>query len=285
LDEVIALYVHGGVSGRLRKPVGLTDSLPRDCSTALEAVEAAVRALESHPDLNAGYGAVLNRVGDIELDAGIADGERGEWAGVMSVRVRHPISLARVVLEETPHVLMSGEGAMSLAKEVGAEVLDATTDVQSLRWKRAVFGDGFRPFGDTRDLDTVGAVALGSKGDLAAATSTGGLFGKLPGRVGDAPISGAGMYATSRVAVVATGLGEIFLRVSACRRVGELVEDGMEPQSATETVIAQLRDQASSPVALLALDSDCRVGAAFADHFWEVEGFGSELSVKEISSP
>jgi L-asparaginase / beta-aspartyl-peptidase len=283
LDEVIALYVHGGVSGRSRKPVALAETLPRGYATALDAVEAAVRALESHPDLNAGYGAVLNREGDIELDAGIADGEKGEWAGVLSVRVRHPISLARLVLKNTPHVLMSGEGAMSLAREAGAEVLDATTNFQSMRWKEAASGDGFRRFGDARDVDTVGAVALGSRGDLAAATSTGGLFGKLPGRVGDAPISGAGMYATSRVAVVGTGLGEVFLKVSACRRVGELVEDGMAPQLAVETITALLRDQTSSPAALLALDSDCRVGAAFAGHSWEVAGFGSELSIKEIS--
>jgi beta-aspartyl-peptidase (threonine type) len=162
MPEVRALFYHGGVSGRRREPASLPAPPRANIASALDAVEAAVRALESHPDLNAGFGAVLNRSGEIELDAGIADGAVEEWAGVMSVRVRNPISLARTVLEQTPHVLMSGEGAMRLAIDIGAELLDQTTDQQFSRWKEAVLKDGFKEFGDARDVDTVGAVALGA---------------------------------------------------------------------------------------------------------------------------
>lgn len=177
---------------------------------------------------------------------------------------------------------MSGEGAMALARRFGAEELQGTTDAQTLRWKEAAFEDGFRPFGDARDVDTVGAVAVARNGDMAAATSTGGLFGKLPGCVGDAAINGAGMYASSRVAVVGTGLGEIFLQTSACRRVGELVEEGLDPQPAVEEIVALLRTETPSPVALLAMDSDRRIGAAYAGRSWDVDGFGSRAAVRQI---
>lgn len=261
--------------------MSLAEATTQTSGSALDATEAAVRVLEDHPRLNAGFGAVLNRAGEIELDAGIADGLTGRWAGVMSVTVRHPVALARRVLEETPHVLLSGPGAMRLASDAGMETLEATTEDQWLRWKRAEKA-GFADFGAAEDVDTVGAVALDDEGALAAASSTGGLFGKLPGRVGDAPIHGAGVYATMAAAVVGTGLGEVFLRASACRIAGERIEDGAQPQEAVEAVIADLSERTGSPIALLALDASGRVGAAYVGASWEVEGFGGEVSPRRI---
>jgi len=277
-----ALYVHGGVSGRTQGALTLAGALrARTSETALDAVEAAVEVLEDHPGLNAGFGAVLNREGEIELDAGIADGRTARWAGVMSVSVRHPVALARRVLEDTPHVLLSGRGAMRLGVEVGLEILDATTEEQRMRWKLAS-RTGFGAFGDPGDVDTVGAVAVDGAGGPAAACSTGGLFGKLPGRVGDAPIYGAGIYATMGAAVVGTGLGELFLRESACRLVGEQIEDGGRPQEVVEEIVADLSGRTDSLIGLLALDSRGRVGAAFVGRSWHVEGVGADLSPRRI---
>jgi len=261
--------------------VSLAEATAQTSGTALDGAEAAVGVLEDHPRLNAGFGAVLNRAGEIELDAGIADGRTGRWAGVMSVSVRHPVVLARKVLEETPHVLLSGAGAMRLASGAGMEMLEATSEEQWLRWKRAE-RTGFADFGVAEDVDTVGAVALDDEGALAAASSTGGLFGKLPGRVGDAPIHGAGVYATMGAAVVGTGLGELFLRASACRIAGERIESGTRPQEAVEGVIADLSDGTGSPIALLALDASGRVGAAYTGASWQIEGFGAELYPRKI---
>ena len=229
---------------------------------ALDAVHAAVLLLEDDERLNAGWGAVLNRDGRLELDAGIADGSTGGIAGVAGVQVRHPISLARRVLETTPHVLVVGQGAMALAE--GLEPMEGSTPAQRARWEQAR-SDGsldLERFGAPDQVDTVGAVALDERGDLAAATSTGGVFGKLPGRVGDAPIFGGGLYASRSAAVVGTGVGEIFLRTLASARAGRLIEEGVPPQDACEETIQGL-GHSDLPGGLLAIDARGRVGAAF----------------------
>lgn len=245
--------------------------------SALDQVEGAIHVLEDHPDLNAGYGAVLNQAGDIELDAGIADGATGRMGGVANVRVRHPISLARRVMEETPHVLLTGPGAVEFGRT--EEQLGDTTPEQRRRWQLARDDGalGLRYYGDPARVDTVGAVALDEDGRLAAGSSTGGVFGKLPGRVGDAPIFGAGMYADEMVAVVGTGVGELFLAGLAAMRVARHVSGGASPQAACELVIAELADilitGLDRPSAgLLALDARGRMGAAYRGGSWPVEG-------------
>lgn len=273
------LYVHGGVSGR-PKP-GLPDLGAAAAAgrgrRALDQVERAIHVLEDHPDLNAGYGAVLNQAGEIELDAGIADGATGRMGGVANVRVHHPISLARRVMEETPHVLLTGAGAVEFGR---AEVqLADTTPEQRRRWQVARDDGALGPryYGDPAHVDTVGAVALDAEGRLAAGSSTGGVFGKLPGRVGDAPIFGAGMYADDAVAVVGTGVGELFLAGLAAMRVARRVSEGASPQEACELVIVELSDIIISGLdrpsaGLLALDGRGRMGAAFRGATWPVEG-------------
>lgn len=275
------VYVHGGVSGNARPELpslgySLADAVAAE--TALDAVEEAVRLLEDDEELNAGWGSVLNRDGVIELDAGIADGPTGRTAGVLSVTVRNPISLARRVLESTPHVLVAGAGAMALAGDL--ELLDTTTQEQLDRYKRALDSGGFDSdeYGADDHVDTVGAVAVDSSGRLAAASSTGGVFGQLPGRVGDSPIFGAGIYASRDAAAIGTGVGELFLETLASARVGRMIEDGAHPQLACERMIGYLGERSQVPAGLLALSSSGRVGAAFRGGSWAVEGPNGPLS-------
>ncbi|MBA2427380.1 MAG: isoaspartyl peptidase/L-asparaginase [Actinobacteria bacterium] len=269
------VYVHGGVAGQPKDDLpSLATSIPEalGATGALDAVELAVRALEDDPRLNAGWGSVLNRDGGIELDAGIVDGATGRCGGVAGVAVRHPISLARRVLEDTPHVLLTGTGGRALGTDMTP--LDASTQEQHERWRRAS-ADGslsLEDYARPDHVDTVGAVALDDGGHLAAGSSTGGVFGQMPGRVGDAPIFGAGVYASAGAAVVGSGVGELFLETLACARAGRLIEEGMDPQSACEQVIAYLGSRSPASAALLALDSSGDVGAAFRGGSWAVEG-------------
>lgn len=268
------VLVHGGVAG-VAKParVSLAEGVARGLAhgRALDAVEDAVIALEDDPRLNAGYGAVLNLAGEVELDAGMSDGRTGRAGGVGNVAVRHPISLARKVLEETPHVLVTGAGADALG--AGMEPV-AISPEERRRWEEA--RDEGRldvaRFGDPVEVDTVGAVALGDDGGLAAASSTGGVFGKMPGRMGDSAIFGAGHYASAGAAVVGTGVGEMFLETLACARAGMLIEAGAHPQEACAAVIGLLADRAPLPAGLLAIDTAGRYGAAFRGGSWDVEG-------------
>ena len=260
-----ALFVHGGVSG-LEKKV-LPDLSPAvragsSASTALDMVEAAVRALENDPDLNAGYGAVLDITGHVSLDAGIADGTTGSFGAVAGVIVANPITLARRVLETTPHSSMIGPGAMALGEDM--ENVTVAPD-RKAQWEEARDGGKLGPdaYGQPDKVDTVGAVALDPSGHLAAGSSTGGVFGKLPGRVGDSPVFGAGFYASRDAAVVGTGVGELFLETLACARVGSLIEDGVAPQQACDEVIAALGRRATTSAGLLAIDSNGVYGCTY----------------------
>jgi len=187
---------------------------------ALDAVEAAVVALENHPSFNAGHGAVLNAAGDHELDAGIMDGRTLAAGAICSARtIRNPIRAARRVMEASDCVLISAAGADAFAKEQNLELVEQsyfTTALRQQHWKRAEeekAGLLMRPRSEAEKHGTVGAVAYDDEGNVAAATSTGGYTYKRVGRVGDTPVIGAGTYARNGVvAVSCTGLGEHFIR-------------------------------------------------------------------------
>jgi beta-aspartyl-peptidase (threonine type) len=244
-----AMVVHGGAGAPPRDldPVeraayvaSLAGVLREGCraldagGSSLDVVEAAVRALEDDPRFNAGRGAVLTAAGTHELDASIMDGRDLSCGAVAAVRtVRSPISLARAVMERTPHVLLVGEGAEAFAREIGMEPVDNayfTTErrtEQLRRWREEEHG-------------TVGALALDREGHLAAATSTGGLMGKRWGRVGDSPIVGAGTYADDRTcAVSCTGTGEEFIRHGVARAISARME--LAGQTVTEATEALVR--------------------------------------------
>jgi L-asparaginase / beta-aspartyl-peptidase len=181
---------------------------------ALDAAEAAVRSLEERALFNAGRGSVLTADGRVEMDAAVMDGtsrEAGACAGI--TRVRNPVTLARAIMEKTPHVLLVGEGAERYAADAGLEFADPewfVTERERLRHAGDDAGAANPPAGH----GTVGAVALDAAGRLAAATSTGGVRGQLPGRVGDTPVIGAGTWADDVVAISCTGTGEQFIRAA-----------------------------------------------------------------------
>lgn len=185
--------------------------------TSLDCVEQVVRLLEDEPLFNAGRGSVLNFEGECELDASIMDGRTLVCGAVAATRtVRYPISLARLVMLRTDHVLLAGEGAEQFADEMKVERVAPEffhTPERVAQWERARRADSQAAPSDIEPLGTVGCVALDAAGDLAAATSTGGMVMKRFGRVGDSPLIGAGTYADNRAcAVSCTGKGEQFIR-------------------------------------------------------------------------
>jgi beta-aspartyl-peptidase (threonine type) len=200
--------------------------------SALDAVVAAVVALEENPLFNAGRGAVLAADGSIELDAAIMDGRTRAGGAVAGVRtVRNPVLLARAVAERTPHVLLVGEGAESFAGEIGLERVDpdwfrTPERVEQLEQARAEERVSLDHGGGSVDVyGTVGAVACDAHGHVAAATSTGGMVNKRAGRVGDTPILGAGTFAWDHTcAVSGTGHGEPFVKLGAAARVSARME-------------------------------------------------------------
>ena len=232
--------------------------------SSLDAVEAAIRILEDDPLFNAGRGAVFAADGTNQLDAAIMYGAKMTAGAVADVtRTRHPISLARAVMEKSPHVLLVGPGADAFAKSVGLEQVPPSFFFTERRWqslvrelKREHLPIPPRPAGappapaheaaffetpDNHKYGTVGVVALDRAGNLAAGTSTGGLTAKRWDRVGDSPIIGAGTYASNQsCAVSGTGIGEYFIRYTVARTICALVQyKGMTLQSAADLVIQQ----------------------------------------------
>jgi L-asparaginase / beta-aspartyl-peptidase len=207
---------------------------------ALDAVEASVRVMEDLPQFNAGTGSLLNAAGIVEMDALIADGASLDFGAVAGVqRVRHPISLARRVLADTPHCFFAGPGADGLAMMLGEETVPNLALVSEAELRN------FRERRSSEGGDTVGAVALDAVGNLVAGTSTGGTPHKMPGRVGDSPIFGSGGYADNALgAASATGKGEEILRVLLCRTAVEFIARGLDAQAAADaardTVVRRL---------------------------------------------
>jgi beta-aspartyl-peptidase (threonine type) len=211
--------------------------------SALDAVEAAVRVLEEDVCFNAGRGSVLTADGQVELDAAIMDGRNRAAGAVAGLRTtRAPVDLARLLLEQGPHVFLSGKGADRFALEHGLEQVDnGWFEVEERRRQldELLGSDGFD---DEVKYGTVGAVAVDVDGHVAVATSTGGLTAKRWGRVGDSPLIGAGTYADDRAAAVsATGSGEYFIRAVAAHQLAERVRCGGESlQQALDAVLADV---------------------------------------------
>jgi L-asparaginase / beta-aspartyl-peptidase len=200
---------------------------------AVEAVRAAVMAMEDFPLLNAGLGAALCEDGSVELSASVMRGSDRAAGGVALVRrTRYPVAAAAALLDQ-PEVLLAGERADAFAATCGLEQRDAhefVTERQRRKLAERLGADG----------GTVGAVSLDASGLLAAATSTGGLQGQRPGRVGDSPVIGAGTWADRQVAVSCTGHGEAFVRTGAARLVAALVAQGVSLQAAARTALDEV---------------------------------------------
>lgn len=240
---------------------------------ALDAVQTAVRALEDDPAFNAGVGAVLTRDGQVELDAAIMDGADGRIGAIAAVPdLRRPIDLARAVLDDGEHVLLAGAAAWAFARRHGHAPAPPGTLVTAralARWRArraelaagATIGGG--TIGATIGGGTVGAVAIDAAGRLAAATSTGGVLGKRPGRVGDSPIPGCGTWADRGLAASATGPGEAIIRATLTRRLALAVEAGASPAAAAAALLDEMiaTGGAAAGAGVIAVDRAGRVAA------------------------
>lgn len=245
---------------------------------AVDAVEAAVIALEDSAVFNAGRGSVLNLEGDIAMDAGMMDGETLVAGGVGDVHdVPNPIKLARIVMEKTPHVLLVSEGAERLAEAYGlkGKVLPSKERAQAYASAKEAFLEAAKqgwlkglPKGFLKSMalaDTVGAVAIDNDGHLAAATSTGGIQFKLPGRVGDSPLAGMGFYAMKGAgAASATGTGELIAKYGLCLRTINYMAEGDPAPAATKRAVMELgRLFGKDAAGVIALDKDGVPGVYF----------------------
>ncbi|MBJ4953625.1 beta-aspartyl-peptidase [Salmonella enterica subsp. enterica serovar Goldcoast] len=243
--------------------------------SALDVVTEAVRLLEECPLFNAGIGAVYTRDETHELDACVMDGntlQAGAVAGVS--HLRNPILAARLVMERSPHVMMIGEGAENFAmaqgmERVSADVFSTPERYAQLLVARAegktVLDHSGTPLDENNKMGTVGAVALDVLGNLAAATSTGGMTNKLPGRVGDSPLVGAGCYANNaNVAVSCTGTGEVFIRALAAYDIAALMDyGGLSLSEACERVVMEKLPALGGSGGLIAIDHEGNVALPF----------------------
>ena len=299
-----AIVVHGGAGVIERKSMtpeleaeyraGLKKAIEAGAQvldrggSSMDAIEAAIRILEDDPNFNAGRGAVFAADGTNQLDAAIMDGATLRAGAVADVtRTRHPISLARAVMEKSPHVLLVGEGADVFSKYAGLEQADPSFFFTEQRWQslmRDLKKEGLpippRPVGappeptlplagleppDLHKWGTVGVVALDRNGDIAAGTSTGGTQAKRWGRVGDSPIIGAGTYASNEsCAVSATGTGEYFIRLTVARTVCALVEyKGYKLQAAADELIHKQLEAIHGDGGLIAIAPDGQMAWSF----------------------
>jgi beta-aspartyl-peptidase (threonine type) len=250
--------------------------------SSLDAVEAAVRVMEDDPTYDAGVGSVLNHDGDVELDAAVMEGLTLRSGAVAAVRrVRNPIALARRVLESEA-VLLAGEGAERFAARRGVPLCEPAELIvprERARWEELLRQESYRtpdafqrPLGEVAGArgvvsgptGTVGCVALDAQGALAAGTSTGGTALKLPGRVGDSPIVGAGLYADNQSAGgSSTGWGESIVKVLLAKTAADLVAAGHHPAEAARRAIETLAARAHGLGGIILLDAAGRVGFAF----------------------
>jgi beta-aspartyl-peptidase (threonine type) len=221
---------------------------------ALAAAVAAVRHMEDEPLLNAGIGACLNADGVVELDAGVMEGADLRAGGVAGLKdVRHPIDLAVAVMRDGRHVLLAGDGASRFAREHGVEMCDPTIFITDRKRQELLHG-----------ADTVGAVARDATGRLAVAVSTGGINGKLPGRIGDSPIPGAGFYADDRFgAVCGTGHGEAFIRLGLGRLMVVELQHGMDAAAVAKGAVAHLGSSLKASGGVIVIAREGAPGAAF----------------------
>ncbi len=299
LNNKFVLVIHGGAGTILKnqmtperekaymdaldKALQTGNEILKNGGTALDAVEACVRSMEDNPLFNAGKGAVFTNEGKNELDAAIMDGKTlaaGSVAGVTTIK--NPVTAARAVMEKSPHVMMTGKGAENFAMQQGLEIVDPSYFYTENRWKdlqKAKQQDSLLQLKDSgnrhsslkqpenRDdkYGTVGAVALDRHGNLAAATSTGGMTNKKFGRVGDAPIIGAGTYANNKTAAFSgTGWGEFYIRLVLAKSISDMMEFGkMKLIDAANELVMKKLPSLGGDGGLIAVDKDGNIAMPF----------------------
>jgi beta-aspartyl-peptidase (threonine type) len=277
----IAIAVHGGASDdspflqahQEECKQGLSAAVDKGYAVlekggaALDAVQEAVQVLEDNPLFNAGKGSALNNHGEVEMDASIMDGRNLAAGAVSMVRtVKNPILLARLIMEKTKHVFLSGYGALELAKKYGLTLEPESyfiTQNQFEEYKHLKQIETIDDIQNKRMKGTVGAVALDYAGNLAAATSTGGLSNCLPGRIGDSCVIGAGCYANNNsCAVSGTGEGEFLIREVVGHTIAMMIEANMDIQDACDYVIHE-RNRLKGEMGVISLNKQGDVGISF----------------------
>jgi N4-(beta-N-acetylglucosaminyl)-L-asparaginase len=209
---------------------------------ALDAVEAGVKIPEGDPnERSVGYGGRPDRDGKVTLDACIMD----EFSNIGSVacleHIKHPIAVARAVMEKTPHVMLVGKGALQFALSQGFKKENLLVEDSEKEWKEWLKTSKYNPKANIENHDTIGMIALDANGNLSGACTTSGMAFKMHGRVGDSPIIGAGLYVDNEIgAATATGHGEEVIRISGCHLVVELMRQGLSPQSACEEAVMRI---------------------------------------------
>lgn len=268
-DEILDDKIEHKLSGvKLAAQIG--HKILLNGGSALDAVEEAVRSMELDENFNASYGSALNFDGEVEADASIMNGANLKGGCVSIVKnILHPITLARRVMDKSKHVYLAGDGVMKFAKKEGFEILpngslvteSAKKALEAYKAKKYVSKKQEYP----GSLGTVGAVAIDIEGNVAAATSTGGMTGKLPGRIGDSPILGAGTYADNSVgAISATGHGETIMRYNLASRILHLMQfKNMSPQEASKYVLKTMTKKFNKPAGVITIDSFGGIGIYF----------------------
>ena len=240
--------------GKINKPIvistwnfgvqanGAAWEILKNNGRALDAVEAGVKIPEGDPtERSVGYGGRPDRDGRVTLDACIMD----EFANIGSVacleHIKHPISVARAVMEKTPHVMLVGDGALQFALSQGFVKENLLVEASEKEWKEWLKTSQYKPIVNVENHDTIGMIAIDSNGNLSGACTTSGMAYKMHGRVGDSPIIGAGLYVDNEIgAAIATGHGEEVIRIAGCHLVVELIRQGKSPQKACEEAVARI---------------------------------------------
>ena len=301
------IVIHGGAGGpakgsmpeekekayleKLNEALQLGSRILAGGGSSLDAVEATVKFMEDCPMFNAGIGAVLNENGKAELDAAIMDGKTGMAGAVAGVTVvKNPVMAARKVMETTSHVMLVGKGADDFAKKAGLQMVEPSYFITPERleawkkWKSAAQPGIKKQPAEQEKHGTVGAVALDQNGNLAAATSTGGMTGKLAGRVGDSPVIGAGTYANNNTcAVSATGHGEYFIRNVVAFDISAMMEyRGMPLEEAAKIVVMEKLKNLKAEGGIIAVDKEGNISMPFNTNAM-FRGFAKSTGEKEVS--
>ncbi len=239
--------------------------------TALDAVEKGVQRVEADPEeRSVGYGGRPDRDGNVTLDACIMDEKANIGSVACLQHIKHPISVARAVMEKSPHVMLVGEGALQFALSQGFPKVNLLTETSEKEWREWLKASEYKPTVNIENHDTIGMIALDSHGNLSGACTTSGMAYKMHGRVGDSPIIGAGLYVDNEVgAAVATGHGEEIIRVVGSHLVVEQMRHGKSPQDACEAAVQLIlkkfklrgKDYSTTQIGFIALNKSGEYGS------------------------
>ena len=255
--------------------------------SALKAVEETIKYLEDNPVFDAGTGSFYNLLEEIEMDASIMNSKQEAGAVACIKKVQHPISIARKVMEELPHILLAGEGAQLFARSLDfaeydpgrpEQKEDLNEKAKDLSKNMKKFREQYRKIRENQKIfSTVGVVAIDDNGEIVSGTSTGGIHLKLPGRVGDTPIIGAGTYVDKNGGASATGMGEGIIKISVTRKVIELINEGYQVQKACDKIINKA-DQMDVVCGVIAIDKKGNIGISHNGEHMPVYSMNYEQS-------